>query len=506
MRKKNTYGHLLLGLLALLVIACKDKDEKGGIAPTPVSLKAGIYTIQAEEGSVWKAGEEFGVFMLKNGTSQVVADYANLLHTADDYSATGYLVPDGEPMYYPTDGSLVDFIAYHPYDAQAGNTRASGYIVSFDLTNQQKASPDDFIYSNEGRGRSASGGSYELQLKPVLAQVVVELVPGSGYTDDDLKARDVTLRHMPVKAAFNLLEGRFLSPETSADVVLKAVTGAAARREVVLLPGEVPDDMVLAVDMEAGGQPFSLTGRLNSVVPHAEANTRYEVRVKVTPDGLEPTLVSTSPIYVLDWQNDGDNVDEEIVEGIPNLVKDGALDNLKAEQLQTVTAVPATPHMWYGMANQVEGTFDVYRDRQQGNVLSMSFAGTLAWYKNYLGYTSTEAQAAHYQLTFKMRSSVAGAKLQTYVRIAKQGNHFFVLKDADTTKACAARVLEATTEWTTYVVDFDFTRTVNTIYASGLQITPSTDDDRNSFYVAFVPQQAGVEYVLDDVTFMLNQK
>lgn len=500
MKKKNTYGKLLIGMLAVLFVSCGDDEVKIVPQPVPVSLKANVFTFGDDEGSYWKAGEKFGVFMVKAGTEEIVGNYSNLTYTADDYSATGYLIPTGEPMYYPTDGSKVDFIAYHPYEAMVA--RSSGYQVTIDLSDQNKAKADDFIHSKEGRGKDASSGCCELQLKPVLSRLVVDMMPGAGITEAQLQKMKVALHGKNTLGVFDVMKGEFLSFSQPGEVDMKKSSDSETTHEAVIFPGAVSDEMNVVVQMEnEAGETVTLEVPLNEVVPHAEENTEYEVGLKVTPDGLEPTLVSTSPIYILDWQDDKENVEDEIVIGLPNLVKDGKLDELSADALVQGAKVPATPYTWYGMANQVEGSFDVYRDSKQGNVLSMKFDGALSWYKNYLGYTSKGAEAAGYQLTFKARSAVAGAKLQVYVRINKSDNHFFVLQDADLSKPCAAQVCQLTTEWTTYVVNFDFTQTVNTLYtpAEG-GVVATTEADRDNFYIAFTPQQAEVEYCIDDIT------
>lgn len=500
MIKKNTYRKILMGLLTFFVASCGNDEIQIVPQPVPVSLKASVFSFGDDEGSYWKAGEEFGVFMVKAGTEEIVGNYSNLTYTADDYSATGYLIPTGDPMYYPIDGSKVDFIAYHPYKAMVA--RASGYQVTIDLSNQNKAKADDFIHSKEGRGKDASSGCYELQLKPVLSRLVIDMMPGAGITEAQLQKMKVALHGKNTMGVFDVVKGEFLSFSQPGEVDMKKSADSKTTHEAVIFPGAVADEMNVVVQMEnEAGETVTLEVPLNDVVPHAEENTEYEVGLKVTPDGLEPTLVSTSPIYILDWQDDKENIEEEIGESLPNLVKKGKLDDLSVETLPVVNKVPDTPFTWYAMANQVDGVFDVYRDPKQGNVLSMNYKGALSWYKNYLGYTSQGAEAAGYQLTFKARSAMAGAKLQVYVRINKSGNHFFVLQDADLTKPCAAQVLALTTEWTTYVVNFDFTQTVNTLYTPEEGgVVATTEADRDNFYIAFAPQQAEVEYCIDDIT------
>ncbi len=509
MRKKNTYRYWLSALMVLHIvfISCKDhEDDK--VKPSPVVLKAGIYEFESTESTVWKAGEKFGVFMVKAGTEEVTDSYANCLYTADDYSATGYLIPAKEPMYYPSDGSKVDIRAYYPYSQNLSKTRSGveEYVVPLNLSDQKQTKADALIYSREGEGLSMGSRSHELQLKPVLSRITLELVPSAGIAADHLKEMKVCLRGVCTDGMFDLLKGKFTYLTAEKEVEMKR-SSETWQREAVLFPGEIDKKLTIAVALETkGGDTRWLEIPLREAIVHLKENMQYELMLKVKPDKLEISLIKTSSIYIIDWQDDNDNVSDNIDMGVPNLVKEGTLETLDAGQLASTVSVPKSEYVWYGMANSVKGTFDLLNEQGRGNVWCMSFADKPVWYKSYLAYTSKGAEAAHYQLTFKARSNMPGARLQTYVRINKEGNHFFVLKDADTSKACAARMHELTSEWVTYVVDWDFAQTVNTIYATNIAITPSSTNDRNNFYLAFASQTEGAEYYIDDITFMKQRK
>lgn len=504
MKMKDTYRYLWVALTLLAAAtSCSDSnDEDTPDNRTPVVLKALNYTFGASEGDVWKNGETFGVFMLKQGTTQVVDNYANLRYTADNYSATGYLIPEGDPMYYPTDGTTVDLIAYHPYSA---DTRASGHQVTFDLSDQQKLEADDFIYSSEGKSLSMNSGSYELQLKPVLSRIVMNLMPGNGISEKELETVRLTLKGVHATATFDLLEGTFLTTGETREVTFRQTDNNS--HQAVLFPGDITAGMTLTASFtRENGSTLTLETPLNHSLSQTNENVEYEIALKVTPEGLDSELESASYIYILDWQDDKFPMDETIRPSLPNLVQDSRLDLLTIGEWQSVTSVPGMAYTWYGMANQVEGNFLVQKDDTQGKVLSMEFEGTLAWYKNYLGYTSENAENTTYQLTFKARADKPGAKLRTYVRIHQKDNLFFVLDGADITQACAAQEFELTDAFTTFVVNYDFTRTVNTINSKDIVIAPSTEENRKSFYLAFMATEAGVEYQIDDVTFIKMNK
>jgi hypothetical protein len=301
------------------------------------------------------------------------------------------------------------------------------------------------------------------------------------------------------------LEGKFFTAGETQTITFKKTDDIS--HQAVTFPGDITTDMKVNVTLtRENGSQMTLEAPLNQSLKETKENVQYEVALKVTPEGLESELESASYIYVLDWQDDKGPMDEIIRPALPNLVKDGRLEMLTTGTWEAVTSVPSMAYTWYGIANQVEGTFMVKEDDIQGKVISMKFGGTLAWHKNYLGYTSENAENTTYQLTFKARTNKPGAKLRTYVRINQKNNLFFILDGADTTKACAAQEFELTDAFTTYVINYDFSRTVNTIYATDMVIASSTEENRKSFYLAFMATEAGVEYQIDDVTFIKLNK
>ena len=260
------------------------------------------------------------------------------------------------------------------------------------------------------------------------------------------------------------------------------------------------------------GSNVQLILPLHEIFENTEKNTEYNVLAKVTSEGIEAELVGTSPIYIEDWQND-DNILDDTSYNPSELITNGSFENLRAEDFNIGTGVAKTDHTWFAVKNKVEGEAAIVKDNDQGNVLRMNFYGSeMSWYRNLIGHTMSGGKSECYHLQFKARTATKGSKMQVYVKVNKDGNHFFVLKGADTTKACAARTFSLTDEWKTYTIDFDLTKVVNTIAtpmvtADGIEpVVASTADDLSNFYVAFVTQSAGVDYFIDDVTMIKIEK
>ena len=532
----TTYKNLLSYLLCIciplhMLTACSDSgngDEGNTPARQPVVLSGKVYTMDAEDGTVLRSGEKFGVFMLETGTDQPVDGYANVLHTADNYASTGYLIPAGEkPMYYPEDGRQVDIVAYFPYEeditSAAMNLKAesraddhSGYIYTLNLKDQKKAKVDDFLHAPQERKHSQTNVKVNLSLKPVVARFKMVLEPGADMTVEKISKLQAHLSNLPTIAYFDLVHGTFLELHEKEHIEMKKTTdkeSGSVTITALTFPGAVEDEVELVLkDPDDAASEMHLSIPLNEVVEHAEENTEYQVRAKVTPDGIEAELVGAFPIYVEDWQNDG-SISDDMTYNATELIINGTFENLSADDFKIGTGVAKTDHTWFAVKNQVEGEASLTTDKEQGKVLSMNFSGTaMSWYRNYIGHTMSGGKRDHYHLQFKARAATKGAKLQVYVKVNKSGNYFFVLDGADTDKACAARTFSLTDEWKTYTIDFDLTQVVNTINtpkvaADGtLPVVPSTADDLGNFYAAFAAVTEGATYYIDDVTMIEIEK
>ena len=524
MKNKYSLIYPLVACLATFAVSSCSSDDNSETQPerTPVVLSSKVYTMDAEDGTVLRSGEEFGVFMLKANTDEPVQGYSNVLYTADNYSATGYLIPSGEPMYYPTDGSQVDIVAYFPYREDvtvAALGRAdnhSGYIYEMNMKDQKKAKVDDFLHGPQEKGHSAQKAKVQLQMRPVIARIKMVLEAGADMSVEQMSKLNAHLDNLPTIAWFDLIHGTFLELHEKEQVEMKKTTDAttgAITVEALIFPGAVGKDVELTLkDPTHPEQEIHLSIPLNDVVEHAEENTEYQVLAKVTPDGIEAELVGTSPIYVEDWQND-DSLMDDMTYNETELVTDGTFENLKPEDLVVGTGVAKTDHTWFGVINKVEGQVELATDSVQGKMLSMNFTGNeMSWYRNYVGHTMSGGKRDHYHLQFKARAAEKGAKLQVYVKVNKSGNYFFVLGGADTSKACAARTFSLSDEWKTYTIDFDLTQVVNTINTpkvatDGTQpVVASTADDLANFYAAFAAATDGATYYIDDVTMIKIEK
>ncbi len=179
---KTTRRLLLLGLPLFIISSCStdetDSQDDGLVAVEFAASAGGAAsavpapaTRTTDGGDSWASGDEVGVFMVSAGGSlpgdiltvgSVPGD--NRKYNVDP--ATGALIPDnGDKLFYPQDGSAVDFIAYYPYTGEVGGASgqiSQGHIYHLNMsaqTNEATLSKLDLLYAKTtGAAKSKNGG------------------------------------------------------------------------------------------------------------------------------------------------------------------------------------------------------------------------------------------------------------------------------------------------------------------------------------------------------------
>ena len=129
-----------------------------------------------------------------------------------------------------------------------------------------------------------------------LSNLILDVQPGNGLTQEDLKKMTVTVKGQNTKATFNLVDGTISGEETPADITMKT-TEAGKLYEAILLPTEEAT-RVIEFDLKNGyDAPFVWTMPVK-----LEGGKRYHYTVVKLSRSAVDISGSIKP-----WTEAGDN-------------------------------------------------------------------------------------------------------------------------------------------------------------------------------------------------------
>ena len=221
-----------LALLAGAMVSCSTEDTAPSTQNDKVAVQfaGGISVNTRAAGLAWADGDMIGIFM--TGTKQPLSTDA-IKEGVDNvcYQSNGSIgfspVSGGKTVFFPIDGD-VDFYSYYP------QTTVNDYKVALDVTDQGKQEAIDFMYAKT-EGCNKATPQVFLKFYHKLSNLVLEVQPGNGLTQEDLKKMTVTVKGQNTKATFNLADGTISGEGNPANIQMKAVQ-VGKKYEAILLP------------------------------------------------------------------------------------------------------------------------------------------------------------------------------------------------------------------------------------------------------------------------------
>lgn len=288
---------LFMGVLSGLVFtACVNNDDKSewNDGSQPVSFTSSIKGVKTRAvDTKWTAGDKVGIFMKAAGGELAAATGVNKLHTTD---ANGNLTASNaeSALYYPTDGSSVDFIAYYPY-----STSLAGTTYKVDVVSQIDQPAIDLLYSNNAKGFAKGAATKpQLQFTHMLSQIVFNIEKDN--TIPTLNGLKVTFKGMNTKADFALADGTLSNAGTPTDIVA-AVNESTVK--TIALPAASLSGIKVVFDLN--GKTYT-TDYPQTIL---EAGHKYTHRVKLSDSNGQP-VIEMDPAGITDWTEvPGDDIE-----------------------------------------------------------------------------------------------------------------------------------------------------------------------------------------------------
>ena len=221
-----------LAFLAGAMVSCSTEDTASSTQNDKVAVQftGGINVNTRAAGVAWADGDRIGIFM--TGANQSLSADAikegvdNVCYQTSGSSAFSP-ISGGKTIYYPIDGD-VDFYSYYP------QTTVSDYKVALNVADQTSQEAIDFMYA-QTKGCHKSIPQVELKFNHMLSNLVLNVQPGNGLTEDDLNKLKVTIKDQNTTATFNLADGVISGEGNPANIQMKAVQ-VGKKYEAILLP------------------------------------------------------------------------------------------------------------------------------------------------------------------------------------------------------------------------------------------------------------------------------
>jgi hypothetical protein len=243
-------------------------------------------------GTVW-GNDAIGIFMVANGTTTIAENAVNKQYTTAGTSA--FTAVSGDEIYYPMDGSKVDFIAYYPY--ASGKTLGSS--ISVDVSGAQTASSQADIDLLWAKANGTGGSGYDkvthattpvaLAFNHKLAKMVIncKAETNTGIVAANFTTATVVINGMNTRTSLTLADGT-LSAATGSGVINpnKIATAAnfLASYDAIIVPAQYGVAVVRVV-FTVNGEPYTWT--LNAET-FASGN-EYTYEVTLTRTGVQVT-------------------------------------------------------------------------------------------------------------------------------------------------------------------------------------------------------------------------
>ena len=221
-----------LALLAGAMVSCSTEDSAPSTQNDKVAVQftGGINVSTRAAGVAWTDGDRIGIFMTE--TNQPLS--ANAIQEGVDnvcYQTNGgksFSPISGEKtIYFPIDGN-VDFYSYYP------QTTVNEYKVALNVADQKSQEAIDFMYAKT-TGCNKATPQVELKFNHQLCNLILNVQPGDGLTEDDLNKLKVTIKDQNTTATFNLADGVISGEGNPANIQMKAVQ-VGKKYEAILLP------------------------------------------------------------------------------------------------------------------------------------------------------------------------------------------------------------------------------------------------------------------------------
>jgi len=297
MKIKNLFI-LSIGVAATLLTACsKDNLELGVESAAKISLNSGIdLQTRAIQETQIEAGRNLSLFVTKPAEEAL---YNNVKLTANGSGSFSH----GD-MYYPMDGSPVNFYAVHPYTADQNSLGVMTFSVQADQSSDKGYLDSDLLYAlKENIGRTTSAIRLEFRHKLSKLEFTIKQEDGS---DNLTGLSSLTILGMKPTTTIDLTSGVLGSASgTATDILTNGVKGVEASEATGISAVVVPQTIssgtrLLQITIGDVDYYYTTTSALTF-----DESKKYTLELTIKQGGIVLNSI------IEGWEDNGDTITGE---------------------------------------------------------------------------------------------------------------------------------------------------------------------------------------------------
>ena len=262
----------------------------------PISLHCSIADIVSKAtDTAFEAGDRIGLYVVNydGDTAGSLQSTGNYVDNMPFTYGNGAWTPQST-VYWKDETTPADFYVYYPYGSNPKDVSAYPVEVKADQSLEANYKTSDFMWGKTGKTYPTEK-AVNITLSHLFSCAVVELVAGSGFTDNDLAASDVQvqLNNACCQATVNLANGTVTPASATGSISFLRTEGNEFK--ALVIPQSIPASSNF-ITVTLGGKTYSMEKSFTFVGGH---RYQFTLTIRKTSNGIN--------VDINDWVDD--NVD-----------------------------------------------------------------------------------------------------------------------------------------------------------------------------------------------------
>ncbi len=279
--------------LFLFIMSCEGEPTDWNITREGIQIIADIERTKTRvSNTVWDSGDAIGIYMKDAGsTLSSTINRNNAKYINDNSTSIFTAANESQELYYPEDGSSVDFIGYYPY-----RDNIVGFEYPIDLTVQTDLSKIDFMYSDNAKDFNEESQNVLMTFSHQLSKLIININHSNSI---DLNRISIIITNTATKASFDLNTGLLL-PATKFGNIELSIDEESKSVSAILMPeSDLSEQELWLIIGENEEKIYKYSFNSSFPVNTLEKSTLYTFNIDISSGEIKVNPVSN----ITDWIN-----------------------------------------------------------------------------------------------------------------------------------------------------------------------------------------------------------